>query len=133
MTITDPIADMLTQIRNAIRVHRDFVILPHSKMKEEIAKLLLVEGYLSSAETVQEEGSKFNSLKLGMKYSRRFPVIQGIRRMSSPGQRIYEPVSKIKKVLGGTGISVVSTSQGIITDNKARELGIGGEVLFKIW
>jgi small subunit ribosomal protein S8 len=133
MTVTDPIADMLTQIRNAISVRKEFVVLPHSKLKLQIANLLKHEGYLTSVETVKEEGEKFESLKLGMKYSHNTPVIQGIKRVSSPGQRIYEPIKHIRKVLGGTGINVVSTSKGIMSDHQARDLGIGGEVLFTVW
>jgi len=133
MSVTDPISDMLTQVRNALAVRKDFVILPVSKLKVAIANLLQAAGYLVSVETVSEEGQKFPTLKLVLKYSHDKSVIQGLRRVSKPGQRIYEPASHIRPVLNGSGISVVSTPQGLMTDQQARDAGLGGEVLFKVW
>lgn len=133
MTITDPIADMLTRIRNAAAVRKDFVVMPHSKIKQAVAELLVREGYLTGVEVVSEEATGFKNLKLGLKYSQDHSVIQGLTRISTPGQRIYDPVGHIKRVLGGVGMSVISTSQGLMTDTEAREKGIGGEILFKVW
>ncbi|MFA5009679.1 MAG: 30S ribosomal protein S8 [Patescibacteria group bacterium] len=134
MTITDPIADMLTALRNAVAVHKDIVVVPHSKLREAIAKLIQEEGYVRDVRVETNPQTKFLELQVGLKYaSNGDSVIQGIRRVSHPGQRIYSSSNRLKKVLSGVGTSVVSTSQGLMTDHQARQQGLGGEVLFKIW
>ena len=133
--MTDPIADMLTALRNAIAVRKDTLTVPYSKLREAIAKLLQEEGYIKEVTTVPAGGkSKFSRLQLGLKYSSGgLPIIHGIRRTSRPGQRIYSSSPRLHKVLGGVGTSVISTSTGLMTDHEARKKGIGGEVLFRIW
>ena len=130
---TDPIADMLTRIRNAIQVRRDFVEIPHSKIKLEIANILMKEGYLAKVESIKSpEGYPY--IKLTFKvYDGKQRVIQGLRRISKPGLRVYAGVSDLPKVLSGLGIAVISTSKGIMTDKDAREKNLGGEVLAYIW
>ncbi len=132
MIISDPIADLLARIRNAIARRRDEVAVPFSRVKEAIAKLLVSEGYLTGFEVVENGAMK--ELKLGLKYDDgQLPVISGMQRVSKPGQRIYVPAKRLQNVLSGYGVAVVSTSKGIMTDEKARGEKIGGEVLFKIW
>ena len=128
MTMTDPIADMLTRIRNAHKINAVSVLIPHSKIKESIAKVLLEEGYIKgfNAETI--ENSK-NNLNIELKYFEGKPVIEKLDRVSKPGLRIYKQTSGIPRVMGGLGIAIVSTSAGVMSDRKARELGQGGEVL----
>jgi small subunit ribosomal protein S8 len=128
MTMTDPIADMLTRIRNAHKINAISVLIPHSKIKESIAKVLLEEGYIKgfNAETI--ENSK-NNLNIELKYFEGKPVIEKLDRVSKPGLRIYKQTSGIPRVMGGLGIAIVSTSAGVMSDRKARELGQGGEVL----
>ena len=128
MTVTDPIADFLTRIRNAHRAKQDVVRIPHSKMKAEIARILLQEGYVQE---VSEQGTGVDKrLVIGLKYGpdgRR--GITGLRRMSRPGRRVYRKQSNIPRVLDGLGVAILSTSQGVLTDHQARRQGIGGEVL----
>lgn len=133
--MTDPIAAMLTTLRNAIAVHKDVVVMPHSKLRESIGKLLQAEGYVGSVKVIPSEvNEKFSELEIGLRYTPNGDaVIQGIRRVSHPGQRIYSPAKKLRKVLGGVGISVVSTPAGLMTDKDARDKGLGGEILFKVW
>ncbi|MBQ9790366.1 MAG: 30S ribosomal protein S8 [Clostridia bacterium] len=129
---TDPIADMLTRIRNAQVVKRDTVTLESSKMKKAIANILLEEGYISSVEEVQD--GAFSNLVIKLKYGPKGEkVITGLKRISKPGLRIYAASEELPKVLGGLGIAIVSTSKGVMTDKNARKLGIGGEVLAYIW
>ena len=133
MTMTDPIADMLTRIRNAIQVRREFVEVPHSKIKLSIAKILEKEGYVSKVEnTKSTEGYKMIKLTFKMREGKQC-VIQGLRRISKPGLRVYSPVDELPKVLSGLGIAVISTSKGIMTDKDAREKKLGGEVLAYVW
>jgi len=129
---TDPIADMLTRIRNAQVVKKDSVTLENSKMKKAIANILLEEGYIASVEEVAE--GAFSNLVIKLKYGPKGEkVITGLKRISKPGLRIYAASEELPKVLGGLGIAIVSTSKGVMTDKNARKLGIGGEVLAYIW
>ena len=132
MNTTDPIADMLTRIRNANNAKFKTVDVPASKMKKAIAETLLEEGYIKSYEEI-EDGVQ-GVLRITLKYDEKGKrVISGLRRISKPGLRIYSSKDELPKVLNGLGIALISTSKGIITDKKARELGLGGEVLAYVW
>ncbi len=131
MTMTDPIADMLTRIRNAHKINALSVSMPYSKTKESIAKVLLEEGYIKDIDT-EEMGDNKSNLKIGLKYFEGKPVIEQINRVSRPGLRIYRSKSELPKVMGGLGIAVISTSKGIMSDRQARQDGHGGEVLCKV-
>ena len=130
--MTDPIADMLTRIRNALVSKHDSVEIPASNIKKEIAKILVNEGYISDAQFVEDgvQGKIVVKLKYGPKKEK---VISGLKRISKPGLRVYAGAGEIPKVLGGLGIAIVSTSKGIMTDKQARSTGNGGEVLAYIW
>ena len=127
MSMHDPIADMLTRIRNAQMVNKPSVKMPSSKLKSAIAKVLKDEGYIEDF-AVQDNSGK-PQLEIGLKYYAGRPVIEKIERVSSPGLRIYRGTAAIPKVMNGLGVAIVSTSQGVMTDRKARAAGIGGEVL----
>lgn len=130
--LTDPIADMLTRIRNANLALHDAVEMPGSKLKGEIARVLREEGYITDYEL--RDGEVGTDLVVRLKYSRdRRRVISGLERVSKPGRRVYADRDSIPRVLGGMGIAVLSTSQGVITGHEARRRGIGGEVLCKVW
>jgi len=132
MSMTDPIADMLTRIRNANTVHHDSLELPASKMKLAIAEILKREGFIREFE--YKKDSKQGTIRVYLKYGpNREKVITGLKRISKPGLRVYAQKDELPKVLGGLGIAIVSTSQGIMTDKSARKAGIGGEVLCYIW
>ena len=132
MNITDPIADMLTRIRNANQNKFKTVDVPASKMKKAIAENLLEEGYIKSFEEIENETQGI--IRITLKYDEKGNrVIDGLKRISKPGLRIYAPKDELPKVLNGLGIALISTSKGVMTDKKARELGIGGEVLAYIW
>ena len=132
MNATDPIADMLTRIRNANNAKFKTVDVPASKMKKAIAETLLEEGYIKSYEEI-EDGVQ-GVLRITLKYDEKGKrVISGLRRISKPGLRIYSSKDELPKVLNGLGIALISTSKGIVTDRKARELGLGGEVLAYVW
>jgi len=133
MTMSDPIADMLTRIRNANTAKHDTVDVPASKMKLSIAEILLEEGFIKKFDVV-EDGS-FKTIHITLKYGadKNDKIISGIKRISKPGLRVYAGKEDMPKVLGGLGIAIVSTNQGVITDKKARELGVGGEVLAFVW
>ncbi len=132
MGMTDPIADMLTRIRNANAMHDDKVSMPSSKMKVSIAEILKEEGFINDF-SVASEGVK-KELTLNLKYSvGGVKVISGLKKISKPGLRITVPCDKLPKVLNGLGIAIISTSQGVMTDKKARKLGIGGEVIAYVW
>ena len=132
MLITDPIADMLTRIRNALVAKHDSVDVPASNMKLAIAEILLNEGYIKSY-TVNEEGVE-KMMNIVLKYGpNRQRVITGLKRISKPGLRVYARKDKLPKVLNGLGIAIISTSRGIMTDREARKQGVGGEVLAYIW
>jgi small subunit ribosomal protein S8 len=128
--MTDTISDMLTRIRNASRVMLPAVEMPHSKMKESIAHILKKEGYVAE---VAVEGKLPKKIKLKLKYDGRKSVIEGLRRVSSPGLRRYVGSDKIPQVRGGLGISVVSTSQGVMTGTQARKSNLGGELICYVW
>ena len=132
MVVNDPIADMLTRIRNAQVAKHDSVTLPSSNMKKSIAKILLNEGYIKSVDYV-EDGHQ-GSMKITLKYfDCTQPVIAGLKRISTPGLRVYANSNELPKVLGGLGIAIISTSKGLMTDKEARKNAIGGEVLAYIW
>ena len=133
MTVIDPIADMLTRIRNAVSAGHTLVAMPSSKLKIEIAKIMKDEGFLEGFDVAESEQSPQRVLRLKIKYvgerRERRPVISGIERVSKPGLRVYRPSRQVPRVMNGLGIAIVSTSKGVMTDRKARGLGIGGEVL----
>ena len=132
MVVNDPIADMLTRIRNAQIAKHDAVVLPASNTKKAIAKILLAEGYVKSVDFI-EDGHQ-GSMKITLKYVEgKQPVIAGLKRISKPGLRVYAKSEELPKVLGGLGIAIISTSKGLMTDREARKQMIGGEVLAYIW
>lgn len=132
MLVTDPIADMLTRIRNAQIAKHDTVVIPASNMKKSIAKILLAEGYIRSMD-LANDGVQ-GSIRIGLKYVEgKQNVIAGLKRISRPGLRVYAPSDSLPKVLGGLGVALISTSQGVMTDKQAREKKVGGEVLAYIW
>ncbi len=133
MVLTDPIADMLTRIRNANMAEKKVVQMPHSKMKSEIARLLKSEGFIKDYTMEKSENGK-SVLNVFLKYNvDREPIIQGLRRISKPSCRKYVASDEVPRVLGGIGIALLSTSSGIMTDNEARKQKVGGEVLCYIW
>ncbi|MBE0448375.1 MAG: 30S ribosomal protein S8 [Actinobacteria bacterium] len=132
MTMTDPIADMLTRIRNASRAYHEMVDIPASKMKEEIARILKEEGYIKGYQIIKENG--FNVIRAKLNFGPdRERVITGIKRISKPGLRVYAKKDEIPRVLGGLGIAIISTSKGIMTDREAKKAGLGGEVICYVW
>ena len=134
MTMTDPIADMLTRIRNANVALHDKVRMPSSKQKEALARILQQEGYIQGFDVVDDAARPGKVLTISMKYTpERSRTISGLRRVSKPGLRVYSQASKVPRVLGGLGIAVVSTSQGLMTDREARKRNVGGEVLCEVW
>ena len=134
MSMTDPIADMLTRIRNGIQSRHDRVELPASKLKVEIARILKTEGFISNFKVVEEEGKPQASLRVYLKYSDDGePVIHGIERVSRPGRRVYRGKEEIPQVLGGLGLAIVSTSKGVLSGAEAVRTGVGGEVLCQVW
>jgi small subunit ribosomal protein S8 len=134
MTMTDPIADMLTRIRNANVAMHDEVRMPSSKLKESLAQLLLKEGYIESYDVADNLDRPGRMLTVTMKYSpERARVISGVKRISKPGLRVYIKADRVPRVLGGLGVAVLSTSQGLLTDREARQRRVGGEVLCYVW
>ena len=133
MTMSDPIADMLTRIRNANTAKHDTVDVPASKIKLAIADILVEEGYIAKYDIV-EDGS-FKTIRITLKYGvdKNEKVISGLKRISKPGLRVYANSEELPRVLGGLGTAIISTNQGVITDKEARKLGVGGEVLCFIW
>ena len=133
MTMSDPIADMLTRIRNANTAKHDTVDVPSSKKKLAIANILVDEGYIAKYDIV-EDGA-FKTIRITLKYgaSKNEKIITGLKRISKPGLRVYASKDELPKVLGGLGTAIISTNQGVITDKEARKLGVGGEVLAFIW
>ncbi len=132
MVVTDPIADMLTRIRNALTAKHESVLVPASKMKKAIAEVLYQEGYIKGY-TIIEDGAH-STIKIDLKYgANNENVISGLKRISKPGLRVYAKKDQIPRVLGGLGIAIISTSKGVMTDKKARQEGVGGEVLCYIW
>jgi small subunit ribosomal protein S8 len=131
MVVTDPIADMLTRIRNAINARHTEVEIPASKTKRAIAKILLEEGYIAAVE--EKKDTVQGTLKVTLKYAKDDKVVRGLRRISKPGLRVYAKADQMPKVLNGLGIAIVSTSKGIMTDAQARSQNLGGEVLAYVW
>lgn len=137
MSVSDPIGDMLTRIRNALMGGHSMVAMPSSRMKVAIAKILKEEGYISSYEVVEDEKSHQKVLRIRLKYigerRQRRSVITGLERVSRPGRRIYTGKKEIPWVLSGMGIAILSTPKGVMTGQRARQLGVGGEIICKIW
>ena len=131
MVTTDPIADLLTRIRNAITARHETVTIPASKMKKSIVDILIEEGFVTSGELVEENGH--NNIKVVLKYSGNANAITNLKRISKPGLRVYAGYEELPKVLGGLGIAIISTSKGIMTDREARKNKVGGEVLAYVW
>lgn len=134
MTMTDPIADMLTRIRNANTAMHDDVSMPSSKLKVALAELLNAEGYIGEFKVEDKPNNTGQTLNIKLKYSpERERVISGIQRVSKPGLRVYSKYDEVPRVLGGLGIAVLSTSLGLLTDREARKRKVGGEILCKVW
>jgi small subunit ribosomal protein S8 len=134
MTMTDPIADMLTRIRNANVAMHDKVRMPSSKLKEALAAILQREGYIDGFNIQDSPGRPGRTLEIDMKYAAdRSRTISGVRRISMPGLRVYSGADKVPRVLGGLGVAVLSTSQGLMTDREARQRRVGGEILCYVW
>jgi small subunit ribosomal protein S8 len=132
MSMTDPIADMLSRIRNASSASHEDVLIPASKIKENIARILADEGYVQKYETVADEAHP--AIKIVLRYSEeRESAIAGLRRVSKPGRRVYKGARELPRVLGGLGVAIISTSRGVMTDRQARREGVGGEVLAYVW
>lgn len=132
MSVTDPVADLLTRIRNANSARHDFVEVPASKLNMEIVKILASEGFIKTFEPVRD--SKFPTAKLALKYGpKQEKVLSDLKRVSKPGLRVYAKRDMVPRVLRGLGIAIISTSKGVMTDREARKLGIGGEVLCYVW
>ena len=133
MTMSDPIADMLTRIRNSNTAKHDTVDIPSSKMKLSIAEILFNEGYIEKYDVI-EDGA-FKTIRVTLKYGadKNEKVISGLKRISKPGLRVYASCEELPKVLGGLGTAIISTNQGVVTDKEARKLGVGGEVLCFVW
>jgi small subunit ribosomal protein S8 len=130
--MTDPIADMLTRLRNGFLARHDRVEMPHSKLKQHLAEVLKGEGYVDDVRTTDGEGAKV--LTVVLRYGRdRQPAIDGLRRVSSPGRRVYVRHDRIGKVCSGMGVSILSTSRGVMTDREARKQKVGGELLCEVW
>jgi small subunit ribosomal protein S8 len=137
MSVNDPIADMLTRVRNAVMAGQSQIAMPGSKIKAEIARILKDEGFLEGFEVVDDEKTTFKVLRLKIKYTgerrERRPVLSGIERVSTPGRRIYTNKKEIPWVLSGLGVAILSTPKGVMTGARARQLGVGGEILCKVW
>ena len=133
MTMSDPIADMLTRIRNANTAKHDTVDIPSSKMKNAIAEILFNEGYITKYEIIED--GNFKTIRVTLKYGadKNEKVITGLKRISKPGLRVYANTEDIPRVLGGLGTAIISTNKGVVTDKEARKLGVGGEVLCFVW
>ncbi|HLF01833.1 MAG TPA: 30S ribosomal protein S8 [Anaerolineales bacterium] len=135
--VTDPIADMLTRIRNAIMVSQGTVSMPHSKLKESIAQILKDEGYIEGFDVAAEDSQPQKSIRLKIKYvgvrRERRPVLTDLQRVSRPGRRVYVGKGEIPWVLSGMGVAILSTPKGVMTGQRARSLGVGGEVLCQVW
>lgn len=137
MSVNDPIADMLTRIRNSVMMGQAMVAMPNSKIKAEIARILKEEGYIEAFELADGEKPGQNVLRIRLKYvgerRERTPVITGLERISRPGRRVYTHKQDIPWVLAGMGVAILSTPKGVMTGQRARQLGVGGEVLCKVW
>jgi small subunit ribosomal protein S8 len=136
MTMTDPIADMLTRLRNANQAYHDAAAMPSSKLKTKIAEILQEQGYIAgwTVNEIEKDGSTFKQLVIDLKYGpNRERSIAGVRRVSKPGLRVYAKSTSLPKVLGGLGVAIISTSTGLMTDKQANKKGVGGEVLAYVW
>ena len=134
MTMTDPIADMLTRLRNANQAFHDDVAMPYSKLKQGVAEILQQEGYITSFDVADATEGPGKTLTITLKYGRnRERSIAGVRRISKPGLRVYAKSTNLPRVLGGLGVAIISTSQGLLTDRQANQKGVGGEVLAYVW
>ena len=137
MSVNDPIADMLTRIRNAVSAGKSVVAMPSSKIKVEVARILKEEGFVDRFEVVEGENPLRRVLRIRLKYvgerRQRSPVITGLKRVSRPGRRVYTQKRKIPWVLSGMGISILTTPKGVMTGQRARQLGVGGEIICKVW
>ncbi|CAN5867352.1 30S ribosomal protein S8 [soil metagenome] len=135
MTMTDPIADMLTRLRNGNQAYHDAVTMPHSKLKVGVAEILQQEGYISSWKVGEPaDGEVGKTLTVTLKYGQqRERALAGVRRISKPGLRVYAKHTSLPRVLGGLGVAIISTSQGLLTDRQANHRGVGGEVLAYVW
>ena len=132
MSMTDPIADMLTRIRNAQRASHELVNIPSSKLKINVAKVLKSEGYIKNFRIISDGQHRF--MRIFLKYDKEgVAIIEGIKRVSKPGCRVYAGSDEVPKVLNGYGINILSTSKGLMTDNEARKMGVGGEILCAVW
>ena len=132
MNTSDPLSDLLNRLRNGMRAGHDRVDIPASRVKEDVLRVLADEGYIGSWRRVDEKGRPV--LRVGLKYDPEgVPIVAGLQRVSRPGRRVYAPAKEIPDVLGGLGISIVSTSRGIVTGRKAREARVGGEILCNVW
>jgi len=132
MSMTDPIADMLTRIRNAQRASHELVNIPSSKLKINVAKVLKSEGYVKNFRIISDGQHRF--IRIFLKYDKEgIAIIEGIKRVSKPGCRVYAGSNEVPKVLNGYGINILSTSKGLMTDNEARKMGVGGEILCAVW
>jgi small subunit ribosomal protein S8 len=129
--MTDPIADFLIRIKNALRAHHDIVELPYSKMRHSLGEILVKEGYLTKIEQVTT--GTFPTLKVELKYNNRVAVVNDVKRISKPGRRVYAPANKIPRALGGYGITILSTNEGLLSDKEARKRKVGGELLCQVW
>jgi len=137
MSVNDPIADMLTRVRNSVMIGQTLVAMPTSKIKIEIARILKEEGYIDNYEVVEGDSVVSKTLRLRLKYigerRQRRPVITGLERVSRPGRRVYTRKTEIPWVLSGIGVAILSTPKGVMTGHRARQLGVGGEILCKVW
>lgn len=134
MSMTDPVSDMLTRIRNAQLVRHDRTDIPASKLKVEVARILRDEGYIRAYKVIEDEGDPQRKIRIYLKYSDAGePVIHGLRRVSSPGRRVYRGADQLPRVRNGLGVAIVSTNRGILTDAQARQERTGGEVLCEVW
>lgn len=132
MKTSDPLSDLLNRLRNGMRAGHDRVDVPASRIKEDVLRVLADEGYVASWRRVEEKGRPV--LRVGLKYDHEgSPIVAGLKRVSRPGRRVYTPAKEIPEVLGGLGISIISTSKGIVTGRKARESRLGGEILCNVW
>lgn len=129
--MTDPISNFISSIKNALMARKESVVIPYSKLKESMAKILVREGYITEV-SVDETGA-FKQLVVTLKYVGKLPAVTDVRRLSKPGLRLYTPATQIPKALGGYGITIVSTNKGILTDSEARKLHVGGELICQIW
>ncbi|MFA5021629.1 MAG: 30S ribosomal protein S8 [Patescibacteria group bacterium] len=131
--MTDPIADMLTRIRNALAVRKPEVVLPFSKIKIAIAEILKQNGYIKQVEKIEGVGGKFNEIRIVLKYNSKEPAIENLKRISKPGRRVYVPKDKLPIVLNNLGIAIISTPQGLMTNKEAKKKNLGGEVICEIY